>query len=79
MGFVLFIAISFIVGILAGIPIAKYVTPQSPTTIIILMSPWLILYFFSENPTVNDIQYMYFSWVIGILCYLTYNETKKQL
>lgn len=78
MGFISLIILSFIVGILTGIPTAKYATPPSIPLLTAIISPWLFLYFFSENPTMNDIRNLYFSWVIGLFCYWTFFETRKK-
>lgn len=79
MMFTVLLILSFIVGILTGMPTAKYVTPPSIPVLIALTSPWVLLYFFSQNPTINNIRYFYLSWVIGICCYWTYFETLKKL
>lgn len=75
----IFILISFLAGILFGIPTAKYVTPPSVQILLILMSPWVILLAFSNHPLINDLRGIYLSWVIGICCYWTYFEMDKKI
>lgn len=68
--------LAFIVGLFIGIPTAPYVSPQSPTTIILVMVPFLFLYFFSENPTLNTIRYLYLALAVGIFTYWIYFQIK---
>ncbi len=77
--FILLILLCLVIGILSGIPTAPYLAPPSIPTLILFMSPWLILYFFSNHPTINAIRWMYFSWVLGVFCYWTYFETVKKI
>lgn len=77
--FALLILLCFIVGIVSGIPTAPYFAPPSIPTLTLFLAPWLFLYFFSENPTVNEIRWLYFSWAIGIFCYWTYFETMRKM
>lgn len=77
--FLLLLLISFIVGILACIPLAPYISPPTSSLLVILFAPWLALYFFSQYPIISDIRYMYLSFIIGMCAYWTYYETVKKL
>ncbi len=77
--FILLILASFSVGILACIPIAKYVSPPPAYLLITLFFPWILLLFFAQNPMISDIRYMYLSFLIGMCCYWTYFETVKKI
>jgi len=74
--YIVLILLAFIAGILIGMPTAPYVSPRSPTTIIIVLLPFFFLYFFSENPLINQIRYLFLSLAIGIFCYWTYFQIK---
>jgi hypothetical protein len=58
-------------------PTAPYVSPQSAQVIIIVMAPFVMLYFFSENPLMNKIRYLYLALAIGIFSYWTYFQIKQ--
>lgn len=77
--FIILLLVSFIVGIFACMPLATYISPPTSSLLIILFAPWLILYFFSQNPIISDIRYMYLSFIIGMCAYWTYYETIKKL
>ena len=77
--FTLLIIISLVIGILACIPVATCISPPTVTLLIALFVPWMILYFFSQNPIISDIRYMYLSFIIGMCCYWTYFETIKKI
>jgi hypothetical protein len=79
MFFLFLLLISFIVGIITCIPLATYISPPPSNLLIILFAPWLALYYFSQNPTISDIRYMYLSFIIGMCAYWTYYETIKKL
>ena len=74
--FIVLIVCAFMVGILVGTPLAPYVPAQSPTTIIIVLIPFTFLYFFSENPQINQIRYLYLAFAAGIFSYWTYFQIK---
>lgn len=74
-GILLFI--SFIVGILIGIPTShKFVASRSPLLTLMLFVPFLVLFIFSTNPLLDQIGYMLLCVAIGILCYWSYFDTK---
>jgi hypothetical protein len=79
MVFTLLIIVSFVVGILACMPLAKSISPPSTQLLIVLFAPLMILYMFSQNPIVSTIRYMYLSFLIGMCCYWTYFETVKKI
>lgn len=74
--FIVLIIAAFIIGIVIGIPTGPYVSPQSPTTIILVMLPFFFLYFFSENPLMNQIRYLFLALAIGVFTYWTYFQIK---
>lgn len=77
--FFLWLAISFFVGILACIPLAKWISPPTTSLLIVLFSPWTVLYMFSQNPTVQEIRDCYLSFIFGMCAYWTYFEAIKKL
>lgn len=77
--FILLLLISFIVGILACMPLAPYISPPTFSLIVILFSPWIILSLFSQHPIINEIRSMYLSFIFGMCAYWTYYETIKKL
>lgn len=77
MVFGLLLFISFIVGILIGIPTSnKFIASKSPFLTFLLFVPFLVLFLFSANPVVDQIRYMFLCAAIGILCYWSYIDTK---
>lgn len=74
--FFILLVIAFGLGIFVGILTAPYVSPRSPTTIIIVMLPFFFLYFFSQNPVINEIRYLFLALAIGIFTYWTISQVK---
>lgn len=77
--FILLLLISFIIGIFACMPLANIFSPPSVSLLIILFAPWMILYFFSQNPIISDIRHLYLTFIIGMCVYWTYFETVKKI
>jgi hypothetical protein len=77
--FILLLFLSFIAGILTCIPVANVISPPPAYLLIILFVPWMILFLFSQFPIINNIRYIYLSFLIGMCCYWTYFETVKKL
>lgn len=76
--FILLLIVAFIVGFFIGMPTAPYVSPRSPTTIIVVMLPYFFLYFFSENPIMNQIRYLFLALAIGVFTYWTWYQIKNK-
>ena len=76
MVFGILLFVSFIVGILIGIPTSQFVRSKSPLITFFLFVPFLFLFLFSDNPLVDQIRYMLLCVAIGILCYWSYIDTK---
>jgi len=76
MVFGILLFVSFLVGILIGIPTSQFVKSKSPLITFLLFVPFLVLFIFSENPLINQIRYMLLLVGLGVLCYWSYIDTK---
>lgn len=71
--------LSFVVGILACLPLAKWISPPPVSLLFILFTPWTLLSFFSQYPLIRDFSSMYLSFILGMCAYWTYFETAKKM
>lgn len=77
--FFLLLVLAFIGGLFVGKPTAPYYSPRNIGLIIAIMSPFILLYFFSEHQIANDIRYLYAAFVLGLFGYWTYDQTRQKM
>ena len=76
MGSAILALVSFLIGIPVGMFTSQFVRAKKNLPTIILFVPFLILCFFSEDPVMGELRYMFLALAVGILCTWSYFDTK---